>query len=85
LRCSAAFCVSVSTSKLTSTRGTPSALTASWTAVWKWLRIGQPGVVSETVTATDPSSRMSIPRTMSSSTMLLCSSGSMTARSASMI
>jgi hypothetical protein len=43
------------------------------------LRIGQPGVVSETVTATAPSGEISIERTMSSSTMDAWSSGSMTA------
>ena len=59
--------------------------TALATAVWKWLRIGQPGVVSETVTSTTPSAWMSIERTMSSSTMSRRSSGSMTALSASRI
>ena len=37
---------------------------AGATAVSKWLRIGQPGVVSETVTSTVPSARASIERTM---------------------
>ena len=56
LRCSAPFSWSERTSKPTLTRVTPSsARTASATAVWKWLRIGQPGVVSETVTSTTPS------------------------------
>src|SRR3954466_10498566 len=81
--CSAPFSVSVSTSKETSTCVTPSSAdTDLATAVWKWLRIGQPGVVSETITATRPSSWMSIERTMPNSTIELRSSGSMTASSA---
>src|SRR3954453_18374266 len=80
---SAPFSVSVSTSKATSTCVTPSSAdTDLATAVWKWLRIGQPGVVKDTMTATRPSSWMSIERTMPSSTIELRSSGSMTASSA---
>src|SRR3954471_6042638 len=56
--------------------------TALATPVWKWLRIGQPGVVRETMTSTTPPSRISTERTMSSSTMLRRSSGSMTLSSA---
>src|SRR4051812_31932592 len=59
-----------------------SARTALATPVWKWLRIGQPGVVSETMTSTTPFSCTSTERTMSSSTMLRRSSGSMTLSSA---
>ena len=78
--CSPLFSLSDRTSKATSTRLTPGrARTASATAVWNWLRIGQPGVVSDTVTATAPSGEISIERTMPSSTMDACSSGSMTA------
>src|SRR5262249_48951478 len=55
-----------------------SAPTAWRTAVSKWLRIGQPGVVSDTVTRTRPSA-VSIERTISSSTIERRSSGSMTA------
>jgi hypothetical protein len=44
--------------------------------------IGHPGVVSETVTSTTPFSLTSIERTMSSSTIERCSSGSITDRSA---
>ena len=67
-------------------RWTPSSLAiASRTATWKWLRIGQPGVVSETVTSTTPSAFGSMERTISSSTMLRRSSGSMTTFSASRI
>ena len=50
------------------------------TASWKWLRIGQPAVVSETTTSTMPSSAISIERTMSSSTIERRSSGSITPR-----
>ena len=32
----------------------PSSRTACATPVWKWLRIGHPGVVRETVTSTTP-------------------------------
>ena len=43
------------TSKATLTPVTPSSAdTACVTACWKWLRIGQPGVVSDTMTATSP-------------------------------
>ena len=56
--------------------------TASATAVWKWPLIGQPGVVSETVTSTTPFGLGSIERTMSSSTIERCSSGSITTSSA---
>jgi hypothetical protein len=52
------------------------------TEVWKWPRIGQPGVVSDTVTSTTPFGLASIARTMSSSTIERRSSGSMTAVSA---
>src|SRR5690348_15627307 len=84
LRCRPAFSWSLSTSKPTFTRATPStADTDLTTAVWKWFLIGQPGVVSDTVTSTTPASLMSIARTISSSTMLRRSSGSMTALSAS--
>ena len=45
----------MSTSKYTFTCVTPSsAETACATEVWKWPLIGQPGVVSETVTSTTP-------------------------------
>ena len=57
--------------------------TAWLTPVSKWLRIGQPAVVSETITSTTPLGWMSIERTISSSTMSRRSSGSITARSAS--
>ena len=81
LRPSAAFSLSDRTSKLTLTPVTPSSLrTASATPVWKWLRIGQPGVVSETITSTTPFSWISTDRTISSSTMSRRSSGSITAR-----
>src|SRR5689334_1916523 len=81
--CRVCFCCGVRTSKATLTCVTPSsALTASATPVEKWLRIGQPGVVSETMTSTTPFSWMSTERTMSSSTMLRRSSGSMTLSSA---
>src|SRR4051812_2681186 len=84
LRCRPAFSWSVSTSKPTLTRATPSSEdTDLTTAVWKWFLIGQPGVVSDTVTSTTPASLMSIARTISSSTMLRRSSGSMTALRAS--
>src|ERR687895_1319310 len=80
------FSWSVSTSKPTLTRVTPStADTCLATELWKWPLIGQPGVVSETVTSTTPPSLMSIARTISSSTMSLRSSGSMTDFSASVI
>src|SRR4051794_15231010 len=78
-----AFSLSERTSKATFTRVTPSrAPTAERTAFSKWLRMGQPGVVSETVTSTVPSGRASIDRTISSSTIERRSSGSMTAVSA---
>src|SRR4051795_2179108 len=80
--CRLAFSLSLRTSKATLTFGTPRSWTALATAVWKWLRIGQPAVVSDTVTATLPSSAMSIARTMPSSTMFSRSSGSMTTVSA---
>src|SRR3954451_4544226 len=84
LRWRPAFSWSLSTSKPTFTRVTPStADTVFTTAVWKWFLIGQPGVVSDTVTSTTPASLMSIARTISSSTMSLRSSGSMTAFRAS--
>ena len=83
LRWSSAFCWSVSTSKETATEVTPSTEpAASRTAVSKWLRIGQPGVVSEIMIATAPPSATSIERTMSSSVMGRRSSGSMTTCSA---
>ena len=72
LRPSACFSVSESTSKLMLTPVTPCrALTASDTPVWKWSRIGQPGVVSETVTSTTPLGWTSTERTISSVTMSL--------------
>ena len=81
--CRPAFSWSERTSKATLTRVTPwRPPTAVRTAFSKWLRIGQPGVVSETVTSTVPSARASIDRTISSSTMERRSSGSMTALSA---
>ena len=55
------------------------------TACSKWERIGQPAVVSETTTSTRPLSLISIERTMPSSTIERRSSGSMTARSFSVI
>src|SRR4051812_26233577 len=74
------FSWSDNTSKATSTRATPGRSPTAWrTAFSKWLRMGQPGVVSETVTATVPSARASIDRTISSSTIERRSSGSMTA------
>src|SRR5215216_3911684 len=80
------FSWSVSTSKPTFTRVTPSMPeTCLATAFWKWPLIGQPGVVRETVTSTTPPSLMSMARTISSSTMSLRSSGSMTDFSASVI
>jgi hypothetical protein len=86
LRWSACFCWSLRTSKATLTFVTPS---SGWTALttpcWKWLRMGQPGVVSETMTSTVPSSCVSIDRTMSSATIESRSSGSMTASRARMI
>ena len=57
----------------------------SSTPVWKWPLIGQPGVVSETVTFDGPGSEMSMERTIPSSTMMRWSSGSMTTFSASRI
>ena len=78
------FSLSESTSKLTLTPVTPSsARTASATPVWKCPRIGQPAVVSETVTSTTPLACISTDRTISSSTMSRRSSGSITARRAS--
>jgi hypothetical protein len=72
------------TSNSTATAVTPSSSATFWaTACWKWFRIGQPGVVRDTMTPTLPSSAMSIERTIPSSTMLRRSSGSMTARSLS--
>ena len=80
LRCRSDFSWSLSTSKATVTRVTPSsAPTALATASSKWLRIGQPGVVSDTTTSTTPSPGCSIERTMPSSTIDLRSSGSITA------
>ena len=61
----------------------PSSRTAFATPDWKWLRIGQPGVVSETITSITPLSLTSTERTISSSTMSRRSSGSITERSAS--
>ena len=52
------------------------------TAFSKWLRIGQPGVVSDTITLTAPCGSISIERTMSSSTIDRRSSGSITVRRA---
>src|SRR4051794_5090691 len=84
LRCSPLFSASVRTSKPTLTCVTPpTPRTASATAVWKWFLIGQPGVVSDTVTSTTPASLTSMERTMPSSTMSRRSSGSMTTFSAS--
>ena len=84
LRPSAVFSLSESTSKVTLTPVTPSSSrTACATPVSKWLRIGQPGVVSDTITSTTPLGWMSIDRTISSSTMSRRSSGSMTERRAS--
>src|SRR3954452_8757085 len=77
--CRSAFSLSLRTSKAIETLLTPTPWTALATAVWKWLRIGQPAVVSETVMATDSSGAISIERTMPSSTMFWRSSGSMTA------
>ena len=49
------FSSGVRTSKATLTPVTPSSAdTACVTACWKWLRIGQPGVVSDTITLTAP-------------------------------
>ena len=80
--CRPDFSSSLSTSKPTSTPCTPSSSETFWTtACWKWLRIGQPAVVSETITSTLPSSWISIERTMPRSTMFRRSSGSMTALS----
>ena len=65
---------------------TPATLLASRvTASVKVLRIGQPAVVSETVTATSPASEISIERTIPSSTIERRSSGSMTRVSAERI
>ncbi len=70
-----------STSNATVTSCTPSSSpTLSFTAFSKCDLIGQPGVVSETVTSTRPSSGISIERTMPRDTMSLRSSGSMTLR-----
>ena len=67
VRCRPCFSVSDSTSKPTLTAVTPSTdLTAFATPVWKWPLIGQPGVVSDTVTFTAPVSAMSIFRTIPS-------------------
>ena len=55
------------------------------TEVWKWLRIGQPGVVRDTVTSTTPPSETLIDRTIPSVTMSCRSSGSTTTLSASRI
>src|SRR3954454_9545692 len=86
LRCRPAFSWSLSTSKPTFTRVTPSSAdTLFTTAVWKWFLIGHPGVVSDTMTSTTPASLMSIARTISSSTMSLRSSGSITPFRASVI
>ena len=82
---SVCFSSSDSTSNPTFTVGTPSPWTFSTTAVWKWLRIGQPAVVSETITFTVSSSGCSIERTIPSVTMSLRSSGSITPRRASSI
>ena len=58
------------TSNPTLTSVTPSsAATACATPVWKWDRIGQPGVVSETTTSTMPLSWISMLRTIPSETM----------------
>jgi len=85
-RPSAAFSLSDSTSKLTLTWVMPPSSRIAWsTPVWKWLRIGQPGVVSETITSTTPLSWMSIDLTISSSTMSRRSSGSITERRESSI
>ena len=84
--CSLPFSASERTSNATSTFVTPSTEPASRvTASTKWLRIGQPAVVSETVTATAPASEISIERTIPSSTIDLCSSGSLTRSSAARI
>ncbi len=70
---------------MTPTPVTPSSALTFWaTAVSKWLRIGQPAVVSETITSTCPDSAISIERTMPRSTIERRSSGSMTARRASL-
>ena len=60
-------------------------MTLCFTAVSKCERIGQPAVVSETTTSTAPGAGCSIERTIPSDTMSLCSSGSTTARSDSLI
>jgi hypothetical protein len=84
--CRLPFSSSERTSKPTSTAVTPSIEPTCWaTACWKWLRIGQPAVVSETTTSTRPPSLISIDLTMPSSTIERRSSGSMTARSLSVI
>src|SRR4051812_26946382 len=84
--CKPCFSCWDSTSKPTATWLTPSrADTCSTTAVWKWERIGQPGVVRETTTSTRPSAGCSIERTIPRSTMLWRSSGSMTTLSAWLI
>ena len=81
--CRFAFSPSLRTSKPTPTVSTPSRARTFWaTACSKWARIGQPAVVRETTTSTRVPS-ISIERTMPRSTMFWRSSGSMTARSAS--
>jgi len=72
--------------KPTPTPVTPSSEETFWaTACSKWERIGHPAVVSETTTSTCPSAEISIERTIPSSTIERRSSGSMTARSFSVI
>ena len=84
--CRTPFSESERTSKATLTWVTPSTPRAALTTeVWKWLRIGQPGVVSDTVTSTTPPSETSIDRTIPSVTMSCRSSGSMTTLRASRI
>src|SRR5215218_5335782 len=81
--CSADFSLSDSTSNATFTAVTPATVRASRsTASTKWLRIGQPAVVSETVTSTVPSSAIAIERTIPSSMIERRSSGSITRASA---
>src|SRR4051812_21370689 len=86
-RCwSVCFSSAESTSKPTRTWRTPSSsLTFVTTACSKWERMGQPGVVRDTITSTAPSSGCSIERTIPSETMSLRSSGSMTLLRASVI
>src|SRR3954466_2836238 len=80
------FSSAESTSKPTRTCSTPSSwVTFSRTAVSKCDRMGQPGVVSDTITSTAPSEGCSIERTIPRETMSLRSSGSMTFRRASVI